>query len=297
MGPASGAGLLYYSSGFAIIIPERVIFIKKFLFHIVFVLCFVTMLFSGYKLYTIYSDYSDADTAYEDVVDQFVTPVETLPPEDEDAPPEETAGAARPDQPGIPDRVGINAAPISVDFDALLAVNKFVVGWIYCPDTSINYPIVQTENNSDYLRRLLDGSYNRSGTLFLDYRNNGDFTSYNSIIYGHNMGNGKMFAPLMKYQKQDYYDAHPTMYLLTPQGNYRLDVMAGAVVDSGSSYYATTHTGESFRGFLDKICRNSTFVSDVDISTVERTVMLSTCTNWSEDSRYILVCALVKLEK
>lgn len=264
--------------------------IKKFFLRLIFLVSLGVMLYSGYRLYTIYTDYSDAETAYDDVAEQFVSAVEPtyIPSGENDVV----------DVPGmtVPLRDQADQVPISVDFDALLEINSNVIGWIYCPDTSINYPIVQTGNNSDYLRRLLDGSYNRSGTLFMDYRNNGDFTSHNSIIYGHNMGSGKMFAPLMNYRKQTYYDAHPTMYLLTPDGNYRLDVMAGAVVDSTSDYYIINHTEESFQTFMKNICRNSTFTSGVDLSTVERTVMLSTCTNWSDDSRYILVCALVPLE-
>lgn len=270
---------------------------KKVLFGLLFALCLCVMLYSGYQLYTIYSDYGAADDAYDEVVNQFVTPAGSGSEEDVLDIGEGWVKPTRdPADETVEETIDPNAAPICVDWEALLKVNSNVVGWLYCPDTSINYPIVQTGNNEDYLRRLLDGSYNRSGTIFMDYRNESDFTSYNSIIYGHNMGSGKMFAPLMNYRKQSYYDEHPTMYLLTPGGSYRLDVLAGAVVDAYADYYETAHTADSFRSFLNKISRNSTFRSGVDVSAVERTVMLSTCTNGNEDDRYILVCALVALE-
>ena len=67
-------------------------------------------------------------------------------------------------------------APIIVDFE-------------HCPDTKINYPVAQSEDNSYYLRRLLDGSWNTAGTIFMDYRNSADFSDRHTVIYGHNMKN------------------------------------------------------------------------------------------------------------
>ena len=78
-------------------------------------------------------------------------------------------------------------APISVDFEALQGENPDIIGWLYCEGTPINYPIVQSEDNSYYLRRLTDGSYNANGTLFLDYRCARDFTDFNCVVYGHRM--------------------------------------------------------------------------------------------------------------
>ena len=115
-------------------------------------------------------------------------------------------------------------APIKVDFDLLRAQNEDVIAWIYCPDTPINYPIVQSSNNEHYLRRLLDGSYNISGTLFMDFRNSADFSDWNSIIYGHNIKNDSMFGTLPLYEEQSYFDEHPVMYLLTPEKDYKINI-------------------------------------------------------------------------
>ena len=62
-------------------------------------------------------------------------------------------------------------APITVDFERLQEENKDIIAWLYCPDTEINYPVVQSKDNEYYLRRLLDGTWNIAGTLFIDYRN------------------------------------------------------------------------------------------------------------------------------
>ena len=77
--------------------------------------------------------------------------------------------------------------PFTVNFDALKQQNKDVVGWIYSKDTPINNPILQSNDNAYYLRKLITGEYNTAGSLFMDYRNNSKMQDYNTIIYGHNM--------------------------------------------------------------------------------------------------------------
>ena len=123
----------------------------------------------------------------------------------------------------------VETPPIRVDFDALREKNDDVVAWIYCPDTPINYPVVQAADNEAYLHRLLDGSKNSAGTLFMDFRNSSDFSDWNSVIYGHNMKNGSMFGTLMDYKTQSYFDAHPKVFLLTPEQDYVVKIVAGFV--------------------------------------------------------------------
>jgi len=76
------------------------------------------------------------------------------------------------------------------------STNPNVVGWIEIPDTSINYPIVQGDDNCWYLYRTISGQSNPSGAIFLDYRNSPGFGDLHSLIYGHNMRDGSMFAGL-----------------------------------------------------------------------------------------------------
>ena len=85
-------------------------------------------------------------------------------------------------------------APITVDFERLQEENKDIIAWLYCPDTEINYPVVQSKDNEYYLRRLLDGTWNIAGTLFMDYRNAADCSDLHTIIYGHNMKNTRCSA-------------------------------------------------------------------------------------------------------
>lgn len=87
---------------------------------------------------------------------------------------------------------------ISIDLDALGEVNEEIRAWLYSPDTVIDYPVCQGEDNSYYLTHLADGTYNKNGCLFIDCGNSGDFSDENTVIYGHHMGKqGKCLASLI----------------------------------------------------------------------------------------------------
>ncbi len=116
-----------------------------------------------------------------------------------------------------------------MDFGLLQAENPDVVGWIYCPDTEVNYPILQSEDNNYYLRRRSDGAYHIAGSVFANCRNAPGLSNENMILYGHNMSNGTMFALLPQYARQEFYDHHPVWYLLTPTANYKVELFAGFV--------------------------------------------------------------------
>lgn len=91
---------------------------------------------------------------------------------------------------------------ITIDFDELLSVNKDCIGWIYVPNTRINYPIVQSHDNIDYVKSTFSGSENKSGAIFSDCRIVSPF-SQKTIIYGHNMKNGTMFHDLLEIEADD----------------------------------------------------------------------------------------------
>src|SRR5699024_10196815 len=84
--------------------------------------------------------------------------------------------------------------PITVDFDALRAINEDVVAWVYIEDTGINYPVVQGEDNEYYLHHTFERKENFSGAIFMDITCHPDFTSDNSILFGHNLRTGEMFG-------------------------------------------------------------------------------------------------------
>ena len=160
--------------------------------RIVLAVCSVGLLVSGGLFAEQWAEYRAGEAAYETLAETAL-----LSPE---APSEEETSVDRPER-------GEESLP-QVDFDALSAVNPDIVGWLYLPDTSVSYPVVQGEDNSYYLKHLFDGTPNSAGCLFLDSRCEA-LNGKHSVIYGHYMKNGTLFASLEEYQSQEYYEAHP----------------------------------------------------------------------------------------
>lgn len=137
--------------------------------------------------------------------------------------------------------------PITVDLAALMEKAPRVRAWIYSADTPINYPVVYYTNNSYYLTHAYDGTKSDGGALFFDCRCGRELTDQNLIIYGHHMKNDTMFGSLLNYQKQDYFDAHPCLYLLTEEQNYRVDVFAAWPSDSEGENFPVWFGDEAAR--------------------------------------------------
>lgn len=236
----------------------------------------IVIIISALNILKILHDYNTADDANSDLQERFVT---TLEP---------TSQQEKTPQPKL-------QAPIEIDFDALLNENEDIIGWIYCPDTPINYPVVQGTDNNEYLRSDLYGKYLISGTVFVDYRNGNIGEDRNYIIYGHNMKNSTMFGTLVKYKEPSYYDTHPIIYFLTPEYNYIIELYAGMVVAQDSIVYQPEPDQAALSEFLNEIKDQSTFESAVEISDSDSIITLSTCSYEYDHARYIVVGKLTKI--
>ena len=182
---------------------------------------------------------------------------------------------------------------IKIDFEALKQINSDIVGWIYLENTPINYPVVQSNDNDYYLRRLVDGTYNRAGTLFMDYRNDKNMNDWNTIIYGHNMKNNTMFGPIIGYKNQSYYDEHKKIYYFTESQNYVIEPFAGYIEDANSIIYNFSINNEKDQ-IIKKAKLQSTFKSEVKINDNDKFVTLLTCSYEYEDARYVLLGKIIK---
>ncbi len=187
-------------------------------------------------------------------------------------------------------------APIEVDFDVLLEKNEDIVGWLYSEDTPINLPVVQSNDNDYYLRRLIDGTGNNSGTLFVDYRNDRTFSDRNTIIYGHNMKNKEMFGTLPNYKEQSYFDEHPMMWLLTLDGDYKIELVAGYVTPTSSDVYSFEQSEGDVLAMVQQAVEKSTFHTDIEINPGDRFLTLSTCSYEYDNARYVLIGRMIALE-
>ena len=164
-----------------------------------------------------------------------------------------------------------------------------MTAWLYGPDTGISYPVVQGTDNDYYLDHLLDGTANSAGCLFVDTSCRPDFSGRNTVIYGHRMKNGTMFAALGNYQEQVYYDAHPVFLLVTPEGRYVVELFSGYVADTAESAWMLDFSDEqAYLAWLEEVGEKSAFSSKVSPRAEDRVVTLSTCSYEFENARFVL---------
>lgn len=186
--------------------------------------------------------------------------------------------------------------PVSIDLPALQALYPDVIGWLYCEDTPVNYPVAQGYDNNQYLRHLLNGNYNTAGTIFADYRNGDIGSDHNFVIFGHNMKNDTMFGSLVKYKNQDYYDAHPTFHYFTVDHVYRIELVAGYVTSiSSDAYKVNFENEEQLQSYVDEAIKKSTFKSNVEYVAGNRIVTLSTCSYEFTNARYVVIGVLKEI--
>jgi sortase B len=245
---------------------------KKAIINILLIVFLGVLLYSGYRLFSIYSEYRKGRVLYEKTSDQFMTEKEESGEE-------------------------IETAPIEIDFESLLKENPDVAGWIYCPDTVVNYPVMHGEDNDLYLHHMVNREYNFAGCIFEDCDNARGQTDPATILYGHSMNDGSMFAMIHEYTKQEYYDEHPTMWYLTPTQNYRLNLVAGFVAEEDDPVYNLFQTPQEMQAYLKEALDKSTFQSDKQyyLETVDRIIVLSTCAYEFNNARYILIAVPIPI--
>ncbi len=185
---------------------------------------------------------------------------------------------------------------LEIDFSTLQETNPEIIAWLYCPDTEINYPVAQGTDNSYYLTHLADGTYNRNGCLFVDCQNASDFSDDNTIIYGHHMKSGKMFAGLINYKSQEYFEQHPVVYLITPEHQYEIRLFAGYTAEVNSdSYYLQLGDSHSLAEWMREAATRSDFKAAMQLTTKDRIVTLSTCAYDFQNARYVVHGKLVEI--
>jgi len=260
---------------------------KRIILAILIVCLLAVFLFSAWKVLDIWLEYREGEKTYEEL-DQYISvpettaPAETIPLDPTETVEQETA----PEEITIPAEETIDWP--EVDFAALKEINPDVVGWIYIPGTNVNYPVVQGEDNDQYMHRLITGKYNGAGSIFLDAAVAPGFSAQNNTIYGHNMKSGTMFHETIGYKKQDFYDTHPTAMLLTPEVNYIVRFFSGYVTDAWGDAWEYTFTEAEFQTWLEERTQQSWFASDVIPSTQSQILTLSTCSYEVYEGRFVL---------
>ena len=191
--------------------------------------------------------------------------------------PEDTAA---PD--GEPEEEIINQSVID-----LQAQYPDAVGWLTVPNTQIDYPFVWYKDNDYYLRRDINGNYAQAGTLFMDYRCDRDFSSQNTVIYGHHMKNKSMFGTLQSFNIQTFFDANPTGTIYLPHDTLTLEFFAYMVINPRTEKEVYNVALSS--SYVDYVRTNARYYRDIPLAANDRIVTLSTCAYEFNDARMVLI--------
>lgn len=178
-----------------------------------------------------------------------------------------------------------------IDPARLSGINPDYQGWLYAPGTPVDYPVVQGRDNSYYLSHLFDGTVNKAGTLFMDWRNLPGFRDPNTLIYGHHMRIDAMFHRLPEYAEPGYFDAHPFLLAVSADAVDVVEVFAAYVTDGSDPCYDIAISGETdMRRFVTAAAEKSAFASHVEIDcTRDHLLTLSTCAYDFPGARYIVI--------
>ena len=235
---------------------------KNILIDIIILILLIVIGVNGYNIYKIMHGYNEGTRTYNEVAKE--------------------AGIAERDY------YAINWSIINENWPDVKA-------WLCQEDTIINYPVVQAEDNSYYLYRMINGEYNPKGTPFIDAACSAPFKEFVTIIYGHRMKDHSMFWPLGEYRTQSYYEEHPEFDILTPEGITPLEVFAcGTIPADDDLYHVYDLLNESDRNeYLNKINEINVLDTGITVSPTDNLVMLSTCSSDYEDARIVVFCRII----
>ncbi|MBQ7989971.1 MAG: class B sortase [Oscillospiraceae bacterium] len=186
---------------------------------------------------------------------------------------------------------------------SLLEVNPDTVGYIRIDGTEVDMPIVQAADNDKYLTTAFDGSSNKAGSIFLDYRCRLGWKEHsdNIVLYGHNQRDRTMFGSLKDYKHNiDHYKAHPVITLYSNYEKYTYKIFAYFVIEAQASQtydgvlfdyhnYIDLSDRSVYDRYMENVMLRSQIITPVDVRYGDEFLTLSTCSNEFEPSRFVII--------
>lgn len=170
-----------------------------------------------------------------------------------------------------------------IDFDYLKTLNEDIYAWITVPGTIIDYPVLQhPTDDAYYLHHNLDGSYGYPGCIYTESLNAKDFTDPNTVIYGHNMKAGTMFAQLHEFEDRDFFDANREVLVYLPEKTLRYEIFAAYVYDDRHLLYSFDFSDqEVYASYLKSLYEirdmSANIDKDITVTAENRIITLVTC--------------------
>lgn len=198
--------------------------------------------------------------------------------------------------------VSEETAVIPVKFDELQSVNPDVYAWITIPGTEIDYPILQhASDNSYYLMHNIDGSYGYPGCIYTENLNSKDFKDNNTVIYGHNMKNGSMFAQLHKFEDPDFFQENREVLIYLPEEVLHYTIFAAHIYDDRHLLYSFDFSdAEVYEKYLQSIFDTRDMSANIDKETTvtkdDQIITLVTCIGSQPNNRLLVQAVLTDRE-
>lgn len=185
-------------------------------------------------------------------------------------------------------------------FRQLQEINPDICAWVTMEGTSIDYPVVHSANNIDYVSTDIYGNFAIVGSIFLDFRNINDGTDTYNLLFGHNMSEHRMFSDVNLYKEEEFFRKNQRGAYYTPEGSHWLQTISIILTSSSDSTIFNPEPWEriSYEEILENVQNNAVFVSEaglealrakIDAGENPHIVALSTCSSEFTEARTILL--------
>ena len=174
-------------------------------------------------------------------------------------------------------------------FQQLQAINPDVIAWLTVYGTNIDYPVTQGPDNMKYINTNAEGKYSLSGAIFLDCGNSKDFSDFNNILYGHHMDKDEMFGEIDEFENYGTFCSHEYGNLYYDGTNHGIEFFATVEADAYDyDIFNPGVKGAEQQAYLDDLLSKAVCKQDVEVTTNDRIILLSTCASDSTNGRVIL---------
>lgn len=173
----------------------------------------------------------------------------------------------------------------------LKKLNPDVKAWIQVPKTNIDYPVVQGQDDMEYINKNVYGEFELSGAIFLSCLNKDDFSDPYNLVYGHNMKNGGMFADVADFTNKEYFETHQKgkLYLTDATRKIRFFACMKVTAADAKIYHPDGYRKENLKDLIDYIQANAVQYRDVNVADENSLIALSTCSEAETNGRVVLI--------
>lgn len=270
----------------------------------------MAMLYAGYALWDNGQIYAAAENVMAeaqsikgqlDVMPRATVAESTIPPQTAIVDTVEAPQTAEPAQAAVDtEPAEAQETELQAMFRQLQAINPDICAWVTMQGTAIDYPVVHSANNIDYVSTDIYGRFAIVGSIFLDFRNINDGTDTYNLLYGHNMSEHRMFSDVNLYKEEKFFNENHRGAYYTPEGAHWLETISIILTNSGDSIVFNPEPWEriSYDDVLENVQKNAVFINEAGLEALKakieagvqpHIVALSTCSNEFTEARTILL--------